>query len=65
MFVLNVPLGVINHVEKIGRARQKGDNVIYGLDIHCKVLGDSEIYTQTHTPFLTLGYEDTQICICS
>jgi hypothetical protein len=33
---LNVPLGVIAHVEKIGRARQKGDNVIYGLDIHCK-----------------------------
>uniref|UniRef100_A0A1X7SQ88 Myotubularin phosphatase domain-containing protein n=1 Tax=Amphimedon queenslandica TaxID=400682 RepID=A0A1X7SQ88_AMPQE len=34
--VLNVPLGVITHVEKIGRSRQKGDNVIYGLDVHCK-----------------------------
>lgn len=35
--VLNVPLGVITHIEKIGRSRQKGDNVIYGLDVHCKV----------------------------
>lgn len=34
-YILNVPLGVISHVEKIGRSRSKGENA-YGLEIFCK-----------------------------
>lgn len=34
-FVLNVPLGAISHVEKIGRSRSKGENA-YGLEVFCK-----------------------------
>ena len=36
-YILNVPLGVISHVEKIGRSRSRGEDA-YGLEIHCKVL---------------------------
>ena len=36
-YILNVPLGVISHVEKIGRSRSKGENA-YGLEVFCKVL---------------------------
>ena len=35
-YILNVPLGVISHVEKIGRSRSRGEDA-YGLEIHCKV----------------------------
>ena len=31
-----MPLGVITHVEKIGRSRSKGENA-YGLEVFCKV----------------------------
>jgi len=34
--VLNVPLGVISRVEKMGGASSRGENS-YGLDITCKV----------------------------
>jgi hypothetical protein len=34
-YILNVPLGVISHVEKIGRSRSKGENA-YGLEVFCK-----------------------------
>ncbi len=33
---MNVPLGCIRHVEKMGRSRNKGEHA-YGLEIHCKV----------------------------
>ena len=36
-YILNVPLGVISHVEKIGRSRNKKENA-YGLEIFCKVI---------------------------
>ena len=35
-YILNVPLGVISHVEKIGRSRSRGENA-YGLEVYCKV----------------------------
>ena len=35
--MLNVPLGCISHVEKMGRSRNKGEHS-YGLEIYCKVL---------------------------
>lgn len=34
-YILNVPLGVISHVEKIGRSRSRGENA-YGLEVFCK-----------------------------
>ncbi|CAI8029271.1 Myotubularin-related protein 2 [Geodia barretti] len=34
-YILHVPLGVISHVEKMGRSRSKGENA-YGLEIFCK-----------------------------
>lgn len=34
--VLNVPLGVISRIEKMGGASSRGENS-YGLDITCKV----------------------------
>lgn len=34
-YVLNVPLGCISHVEKMGRSRNKGEHS-YGLEIYCK-----------------------------
>ena len=37
-YILNVPLGCISHVEKMGRSRNKGEHS-YGLEIHCKVSG--------------------------
>ena len=57
-YILNVPLGVISHVEKIGRSRSRGEDA-YGLEIHCKVLkiklGEMKVnrafaymYTQQH-----------------
>ena len=39
-YVLHVPLGVIAHVEKMGRSRSKGENA-YGLEIFCKVLSNA------------------------
>ena len=36
-YVLNVPLGVISYVEKIGHSRSEGENA-YGLEVFCKVL---------------------------
>ena len=35
-YTLDVPLGTIQRVEKIGRLRSKGENA-YGLEICCKV----------------------------
>ncbi len=35
-YVLNIPLGCISHVEKMGRSRNKGEHS-YGLEIFCKV----------------------------
>ena len=36
MFTLDVPLGVISRVEKIGGSTSRGENA-YGLEIYCKV----------------------------
>lgn len=35
-FVLDVPLGVISKIEKIGGATSRGENA-YGIDLLCKV----------------------------
>ncbi|NWS46689.1 MTM1 protein, partial [Probosciger aterrimus] len=39
--VLNVPLGVISRIEKMGGASSRGENS-YGLDITCKVIPDDD-----------------------
>lgn len=58
-YILNVPLGVISHVEKIGRSRSKGENA-YGLEVFCKV--------RTSTPLCTCtcqhGHNGVHVYIC-
>ena len=50
-YILNVPLAVISHVEKIGRSRSKGENA-YGLEVFCKV----HVHVYINVPCLLLSF---------
>ena len=61
MYILNVPLGVITHVEKIGRSRSRGENA-YGLEVFCKVRHFLRASDTPSLPLLSLGYAYTEVC---
>lgn len=59
-YILNVPLGVISHVEKIGRSRNKKENT-YGLEIFCKDMRTLRFAHRQETHGRRLMYERLQI----
>ncbi len=61
-YILNVPLGCISHVEKMGRSRNKGEHS-YGLEIHCKVSGISCIVSVC-TYICVCVYVHMHVCVC-
>ncbi|XP_064390000.1 myotubularin-related protein 2-like [Halichondria panicea] len=58
-YILNVPLGVISHVEKIGRSRNKKENA-YGLEIFCKDMRTLRFAHKQETHGRRLMYERLQ-----